>query len=384
LVLAASLAKGVHPHARSTNLQTLTHGNGGSTDYSYEPHGPIDTDYTFDADGNLATRDGPGPSQTFTFDRVNRLRRVEEGASTLAEYLYDPFGRRTQKTASGVTTWFLWDGDQLLGEYDGSGARTRRYAYAGGFAPLQVADPDGGSGETIYDVHTDHLDTPRLLTDSGGNDVWRGAYEAFGTAALDPGNGVTFNVRFPGQYFDAETGISYNRFRYYDPAIARYISADPVGQFTLLAAAGVAHSRTRRGGEAFPGASEVDPTSGQPPLSTLILAGVEGNMFPYALSNPMSLSDPTGEGFLPFFAAAVAVTFGVGGPLLILDCIERLCPPEQCDLDGSGAGEAQVLRSRNKCIADCVRSVGGLTTAVGGLAGGARDIGSAIGRAIGP
>jgi RHS repeat-associated protein len=219
---------------------------------SPSPQGP-DTDYTFDADGNLATRDAPGASQTFTFDRTNRLRRVEEGASTLAEYLYDPFGRRIAKTESGGITWFLWDGDQLLGEYDGSGARTRRYAYAGGFAPLQVADPAGGGGETIYDVHTDHLDTPRLLTDSAGAPVWRAAYEAFGKVALEAGNSVTFNVRFPGQYFDAETELHYNRMRYLDPSIGRYVSADPIGQ-----AAGI-------------------------------------NLFHYAFNRPVSFADPRGE-----------------------------------------------------------------------------------------
>ena len=123
---------------------------------------------------------------------------------------------------NGVTTWYLWDGDQLLAEYDGSGARTVRYAYAGGFAPAQVAYKDGAS-EDVYDVHTDHLDTPRLLTDDAGTVVWRDAHEAFGKAHLDAGNTVTFNVRFPGQYFDVESGLHYNRFRTYDPGIGRYI-----------------------------------------------------------------------------------------------------------------------------------------------------------------
>ncbi len=130
---------------------------------------------------------------------------------------------------NGVTTWYLWDGDQLLAEYDGSGARTVRYAYAGSFAPVQVAYKNS-SGEDVYDVHSDHLDTPRLLTDSSGAVVWREAHEAFGKAVLDPANTVTFNVRFPGQYFDAESGLHDNRFRTFDPSTGRYISADPIGQ----------------------------------------------------------------------------------------------------------------------------------------------------------
>jgi RHS repeat-associated protein len=113
-----------------------------------------------------------------------------------------------------------------------------RYAYAGGFAPVQFAV--GSSSEQIYDVHSDHLDTPRMLTDEFDVPSWRASYEAFGAAHIstDPDGAVptpdpqiTFNIRFPGQYYDAESGLHYNRFRYYDPRVGRYVSADPIGQF---------------------------------------------------------------------------------------------------------------------------------------------------------
>lgn len=188
--------------------------------------GGADLTYTFDADGNVATR---SDGITYTYDRTNRLRTWTDGTTT-ASYQYDPFGRRIRKTVSGVTTWFLWDGDELLAEYDAAGTRQARYAYAGGFAPVQLATPDGTGGEEVFDVHTDSLDTPRMLTDAAGEPVWRAVYEAFGRAHVDPdpdgdGTSVPFNVRFPGQYADAETGLSYNRFRYYEPEIGRYISA---------------------------------------------------------------------------------------------------------------------------------------------------------------
>ena len=137
---------------------------------------------------------------------MNRLAQWSDGTTTF-DYVYDPFGRRVKKAVSGgATTWYLWDGDRLLAEYDGADNRTARYAYGEGFAPLQVAYPDGGGGEDVYDVHTDHLDTPRLLTDAGQGVVWRAAYEAFGRARLDSANTVSgFNIRFPGQYYDKET-----------------------------------------------------------------------------------------------------------------------------------------------------------------------------------
>ena len=110
-----------------------------------------------------------------------------------------------------------------------------RYAYAGGFAPIQVAVGPGTGSDAVYDVHTDHLDTPRMLTDESDPPkvVWRAFYEAFGRAHddKDPDEDlteVTFNIRSPGQYYDGETGLHYNRFRYYNPGIGRYISAGVV------------------------------------------------------------------------------------------------------------------------------------------------------------
>ncbi len=213
-------------------------GMGGHLDtYAYDPNNRIEASpgrgYVFDDDGNLIEiNDGGDPATVLanlTFDFTNRLRTYNDVAgSQVTTYLYDPFGRRIRKTVGGAATWYLWDGDRLLGEYAGSGTRQLRYAYTGGFAPTQVAFGSPGS-ETIYDVHTDHLDTPRLLTDSTGTPVWRAFYEAFGQAHLDPGNTIAgFSIRFPGQYYDAETGLHYNFFRYYDPSIGRYISADPM------------------------------------------------------------------------------------------------------------------------------------------------------------
>jgi RHS repeat-associated protein len=235
-----------------------------------------------DEDGNLTSKRSSGDcsagneTETFAFDATNRLEeRTDITSSDTTTFVYDPFGRRLRKThdtgGGATTTWYLWDGDQLLGEYDTSGTRDVRYAYAGGFAPMQVAYNDGG--ETVYDVHTDHLDTPRLLTDAAQTVVWRASHEAFGhvpATALDEnpdgdGTSITFNVRFPGQYYDEETGLHYNRFRYYDPAIGRYISADPIGQ---------------SGG---------------------------ANLYAYALNSPTAYIDPLGEVSAGGLALGVAV-----------------------------------------------------------------------------
>jgi len=98
---------------------------------------------------------------------------------------------------------------------------------------LSQLDRDG-LADTLTYLHTDHLDTPRLATDPTGTAVWRWDGGAFGETVPnnDPdgdGNLTTVNLRYPGQYFDQETGLHYNWNRYYDPKMGRYITSDPIG-----------------------------------------------------------------------------------------------------------------------------------------------------------
>ncbi len=84
------------------------------------------------------------------------------------------------------------------------------------------------SATEISYYHNDHLGTPQVLTDANQNIVWQAGYDPFGKATVTTET-VTNNVRFPGQYFDAETGLHYNYFRTYDPSIGRYVTSDPIG-----------------------------------------------------------------------------------------------------------------------------------------------------------
>ncbi len=91
----------------------------------------------------------------------------------------------------------------------------------------------GNNGVLLY-VHNDPLGTPQVLTDESGIIVWTAQYDPFGKATVDEdpdndGSLVTLNVRFPGQYYDKETGLHYNYFRYYDPRLGRYLTSDPLG-----------------------------------------------------------------------------------------------------------------------------------------------------------
>ncbi len=82
--------------------------------------------------------------------------------------------------------------------------------------------------EAAYYFHNDHLGTPQVITNGLGQLVWRADYRPFGEANI-LFEGVQNNLRFPGQYFDAETGLHYNYFRDYHPGVGRYIEPDPIG-----------------------------------------------------------------------------------------------------------------------------------------------------------
>ena len=109
-------------------------------------------------------------------------------------------------------------------ETNASGQTLVEYVYLGDM-PLAMVRPT----EQVYYYHNDHLGTPRVMTNASGAIVWKAAYNAFGNATVDVSSTITNNLRFPGQYYDTESGLHYNWNRYYDPNTGRYITADPIG-----------------------------------------------------------------------------------------------------------------------------------------------------------
>ena len=86
----------------------------------------------------------------------------------------------------------------------------------------------------VYYIYADHLNTPRVITDTTNRVVWKWDSDPFGTDFPQEGttqNGARFeyNLRFPGQYYDSETNLHYNYFRDYDPSTGRYVQSDPIG-----------------------------------------------------------------------------------------------------------------------------------------------------------
>ncbi len=124
------------------------------------------------------------------------------------------------------TLQFFYDhAGHLIGEYDSTANTSQETVWLG---DLPVASVRAG---VVYLIHADHLGTPRSITRASDNaEVWRWDSDPFGTTLpRNPNGAFTFNLRFPGQYFDAETNWHYNGMRDYDPRVGRYLQADPIG-----------------------------------------------------------------------------------------------------------------------------------------------------------
>ena len=180
------------------------------------------------------------PSFDSSFNQARRMASTTyNGVTTLYQYNYREL--RVSKTTSGkpaVVIHYHYDVNGLLiAESDGNGVWLKEYVYFNGQL-IAMVDFDNGIAEPVYAVHTDHLGTPTQITNTTGVLVWQASYSPFGLATInndvdgDLVNGkstpVELNIRFPGQYYDVETGLHYNWHRYYDPSVGRYITSDPL------------------------------------------------------------------------------------------------------------------------------------------------------------
>ncbi|TWB13084.1 RHS repeat-associated protein [Nitrospirillum amazonense] len=224
-----------------------------------------DAKFEYDAWGNRVKEwraAGGAVTVDYRFDAGNRLTAVEETSrrgTTLTRFGYDAFGRRVWKEsahtapipandtgaappAAAQRTTFLWDGDTLLAESapvevkaaDAAPAPADPlatvYVYEPGtFRPLaQLRRAEPGQRTQAYHYHLDHLGTPQELTNDNGDVVWAADYKAWGALARQMVATVPNPLRFQGQYHDPETGLHYNRHRYYAPAQGCFITQDPI------------------------------------------------------------------------------------------------------------------------------------------------------------
>lgn len=219
--------------------------------------------YAYDAEGNLISKQASdGEAWTYRWNAAGHLAEVVRPDGSMVTFGYDPLGRRISKTLRGQTTHWVWDGNVPLHEWvEGAlqpvavrvgapgedGVAAQREALLSEF--LLRGPPERGSAEEpitwLFEpetfapmarlaggrresIVTDHLGTPVNLLDEAGALTWSAEIGIWGEASLTAGDAWRCPFRWPGQYEDPETGLYYNRFRYYDPESGQYTSQDPI------------------------------------------------------------------------------------------------------------------------------------------------------------
>ncbi|MFB9737609.1 putative T7SS-secreted protein [Streptomyces thermocoprophilus] len=182
----------------------------------------------------------------YEWDTENRLTSVTTPDGTRWRYRYDPLGRRTAKqrlAADGESVVeevrFTWDGltlcEQTSRQPDAPHSVALTWDHRD-VVPLaqteRLLTADERQEEIdrrFFAIATDLVGTPTELVDESGDIAWRSRSTLWGTTAWSRDSSAYTPLRFPGQYYDPETGLHYNCFRYYDPETGRYASPDPLG-----------------------------------------------------------------------------------------------------------------------------------------------------------
>jgi RHS repeat-associated protein len=328
LPLEAYTYDGVHNRLTSQHQPGSWQYNANSELLSYgQAAGAVVVQY--DANGHTVQKTANGQPQHLSYDVAERLIRISDASdTTLASYYYDPFGRRLLKTVAGSSTYFQYADEGLIAEHDATGVPQRLYGW----------QPDGTWGTNPQFVRdnaayrfyvNDHLGTPQLVEDTAGNAVWKASFEAFGKAVVDLSSVLSNALRFPGQYYDQETGTHYNYYRDYDPTVGRYTASDPIG----------------------------------------LKGGI--NPYLYASADPVSITDPTGRQdppkvpwFPPYPGPTPPSWFpnwygnwcGPGGSSWTFDCVDAACKAHDQCYDKCGLEAANRWLPRNwfnDCALQC-------------------------------
>jgi RHS repeat-associated protein len=217
---------------------------------------------SLDPAGNI-TSDGV---YTYIYNQAGQIAQVKQGVTVIASYYYNYQGRRTHKLVGTTTVLYHYDqAGHTIAETAGNGALLKTYVWRDD-APVAIIDSSSGQDQVYY-LEVDSLNTPRTARNQTGTIVWQWNSDAFGSMLPieDPdSDGILthINLRFPGQYYDQESGLFYNGARYYHPGSGRYLQPDPIG----------------------------------------LAGGI--NTYTYVSGNPVNFIDPTGEVVQPIVQCA--------------------------------------------------------------------------------
>jgi RHS repeat-associated protein len=211
--------------------------------------------YKYDAEGNLISKTEKNSRKKTHYEWYanGMLKKVKKPDGKQVTFTYDALGRRISKCFAGKITRWLWDGDVPLHEWTyNEKEKPQAVINEWGEIVFDKQEPNpqnvlteskniiwvfetGSSvpcakmeGDKVYSIISDYLGTPKEAYDATGKKVWECALDIFGRPEVITGNRNFISFRFQGQYEDEETGLYYNRFRYYDAGSGNYISQDPI------------------------------------------------------------------------------------------------------------------------------------------------------------
>lgn len=181
--------------------------------------------FMYDAVGLPVRWDNGSEHVRLCYDGQDRLQSIEQNGKAPAQFRYDPLGRRVAVSYGGRNTQYVWWGERLVAEWDTEPTAGTIY--------IRKPDEDIVLSSVIGGVErfffSDQIGRPTHIMNGNGETVWSASYDLWGAAHEHTKNGATNPFRFPGQYFDPESGLTYNLHRYYDSAIGRFTTPDPVG-----------------------------------------------------------------------------------------------------------------------------------------------------------
>jgi RHS repeat-associated protein len=212
--------------ARSNDNYAWTGGVAVSRDYArnglnqYSSAGTAT--FAYDANGNLTSAANQPYSTTYAYDAENRL--VSASGTENAALVYDPLGRLFQISSAAGTTQFLYDGDELVAEYNGSGTLLRRYVHGD-----SDDDPlfwyEGAALDQPRFPHTNHQGSITATAGPAATPLWINTYDEYGIRGAS--NAGRF--QYTGQAWLAELGLYYYKARFYSPTLGRFLQVDPIG-----------------------------------------------------------------------------------------------------------------------------------------------------------
>jgi RHS repeat-associated protein len=207
------------------------------------------TKYHYDDEGNVIAKVIDNAKVwLYKWNANGSLKEVTRPDKKKVQFEYDALGRRTVKTYNGKVTRWVWDGNTPLHEwtYDEK-ERPKIITDEFGLMHKEGTEPtenittwvfEEGSfrpaakltDEKKYSIIADYLGTPVQMYDEEGKLTWEARLDIYGKVGTFAGSSLSdCPFRYQGQYHDAETDLYYNRFRYYDPDSANYLSQDPIG-----------------------------------------------------------------------------------------------------------------------------------------------------------